>query len=229
MAERLSATALASPLDVTFASVRARLDEFGVDLALHELYREEYFVGRRRHVICIAPHGGGIEPWTRFLARWVQEQVACDYWSAWAEFRLLLERGFGIDMVDPTCKMLHVTSHRIWEQPVLYRELQVLLADRAQSYELAVAVHGKADDGPETHFIEVGGTSPRRHQMHDALAAHGIRVRLGEGGRAGQHPWNIVNLVGRTSVQVEIPRAYRRNPVVGHAIVCALCDLLKAV
>ena len=226
MAERRAVRAAASTLDRVFAPVRAQLDALGVDLPVDALYREETFIGRRRNVICIAPHGGGIEPWTRFLARWVQERVSCDYWSAWAEFRLLLDAGLGIDTVDPTCKMLHVTSHRIWRQPELYGALQQLLAERTQPYALAVAVHGKADDGPETHAIEIGGTSPLGHDLRDALADHGFRARLGTGSRAGRHPWNIVNLIGRTSVQIEIPRTYRRNPIVGHAVVQALCDVL---
>lgn len=228
MAERGAPFVRPCALDVPFAHVRAALDALDVDLPLDALYRDEHIIGRRRNVICIAPHGGGIEPWTRFLAQWAQEEAECDYWSAWAEFRLLLALGLGIAEVDPTCKLLHVTSHRIWQEPLLYPQLHRLLAGRAQPYDFAVAVHGKADDAPDACHMAVGGSSRLRENMRAQLAGHGLDVRLGEGPHAGQHPWNIVNLLGRESVQIEIPRTYRRNPVVGHAIMRAITDTLIA-
>lgn len=216
-------------LDGVFAHVRRRLDALGVDLPLEALYREEAFRGARPDVICLAPHGGGIEPWTRFLARQVHERAGCDYWSAWADFYVLLERGVPMDTTDRVCKQLHVTSHRICRHPELTRELAALVAARRRRYALAVSVHGKADDSPDGYRIEIGGVGVQREALCARLAAHGMRAHVAHhGARAGRSPLNIVNLLGRASVQIEIPRSYRRNPVYGRAIAAALAELVEA-
>lgn len=226
---RLHGDATAGPLDAVFADVRARLAAHGVELPLDALYRDEHLRGARREVLCLAPHGGGIEPWTRFLARTVHDRVDCDYWSAWAEFRLLLERGVSMDETDRLCKMLHVTSHRIWQHPELYPELRGLMRDRTEPYRLALAVHGKADDSPDSYWVEIGGTSGRGVVLLERLAAHGIVARGGAAGRAGLNPANVVNQLAAESIQVEIPRAYRRNPVFGWAIAQAMAETLEEV
>jgi len=208
--------------------VRKQLDALGVAFALHDLYKDEADAGRRREIICIAPHGGGIEPWTRFMAMQVRDRVECDYWSAWADFRSLLELGIDMETVDKLCKKLHITSHRIWERPVLYPALSELLAGRERPYALSLAIHGKADDSDDGFHIEVGGTSEHRHAVTERLHDLRMRVREPRGTHAGRNPRNIVNLLGRESIQVEIPRSYRRHPVFGRALVGALVETLNA-
>ena len=213
-------------LNGVFAHVRAHMDGLGLDLPLDALYKEEAAAGAHRSCICIAPHGGGIEPWTRFMAQQVQERVDCDYWSAWVDFYQLMKFDLDVGEVDRTAKMFHVTSHHLCRHPQLMRELRWLVAGRTRQYDLAVAVHGKTDDSNTRFFIEVGGTSSLRGALCERLAGHGMDVRLATGGRAGRNPLNIVNLLGRTSIQIEIPRSYRRNPVFGHAIVSATTAVL---
>jgi len=212
-------------LAAIFPRAHAGLAALNIGFSLEQLYREEHIRGERQEVVCIAPHGGGIEPWTRFLAQQVQEKAACDYWSAYADFHPLLERGVAGELVDRLCKSLHVTSHRIHRHPELYTELHSLLRARRHPYRLALALHGKADDTHGRCAIEVGGTSRRRHALRERLESHGMRAAIPTNGRAGRNALNIVNLLARESIQLEIPTAYRRNPIFGHAIVQAAADV----
>jgi len=138
-------------------------------------------------VIIIAPHGGTIEPETSLIA----EAIAGSDYSYYL-FEALKAGAHGD---------FHITSHRFDEPQALK-----LVA----SAQVAVAIHGRKDDGTETVWL--GG---RAEALRDAIGA-----ALREAGfdaapnttLPGVHETNICNRT-RTGegVQLELPRSLRRT------------------
>ncbi|UWR38508.1 MULTISPECIES: poly-gamma-glutamate hydrolase family protein [Sulfitobacter] len=138
-------------------------------------------------VIILAPHGGTIEPETSLIA----EAIAGSDYSYYL-FEALKAGAHGD---------FHITSHRFDEPQALE------LVARAT---VAVAIHGRKDDGTETVWL--GG---RAEALRDAIGA-----ALRDAGfdaapnttLPGVHETNICNRTrSGEGVQLELPRSLRRT------------------
>ncbi|MEP2953557.1 MAG: poly-gamma-glutamate hydrolase family protein [Sulfitobacter sp.] len=137
-------------------------------------------------VIILAPHGGTIEPETSLIA----EAIAGSDYSYYL-FEALKAGAHGD---------FHITSHRFDEPQALE-----LVAEAT----VAVAIHGRRDDGTETVWL--GG---RAEALRDAIGA-----ALRDAGfdaapnttLPGVHETNICNRTrSGEGVQLELPRSLRR-------------------
>ncbi|AYE85605.1 poly-gamma-glutamate hydrolase family protein [Sulfitobacter sp. D7] len=137
-------------------------------------------------VIILAPHGGTIEPETSLIA----EAIAGSDYSYYL-FEALKAGAHGD---------FHITSHRFDEPQALE-----LVAEAT----VAVAIHGRKDDGTETVWL--GG---RAEALRDAIGA-----ALRDAGfdaapnttLPGVHETNICNRTrSGEGVQLELPRSLRR-------------------
>ncbi|MEP2681116.1 MAG: poly-gamma-glutamate hydrolase family protein [Sulfitobacter sp.] len=137
-------------------------------------------------VIILAPHGGTIEPETGLIA----EAIAGSDYSYYL-FEALKAGAHGD---------FHITSHRFDEPQALK-----LVAEAT----VAVAIHGRRDDGTETVWL--GG---RAEALRDAIGA-----ALRDAGfdaapnttLPGVHETNICNRTrSGEGVQLELPRSLRR-------------------
>ncbi|MEQ5826770.1 poly-gamma-glutamate hydrolase family protein [Sulfitobacter sp. NFXS29] len=138
-------------------------------------------------VVILAPHGGTIEPKTSLIA----EAIAGSDYSYYL-FEALNAGAHGD---------FHITSHRFDEPQALQ-----LVAEAT----LAVAIHGRKDDGTETVWL--GG---RAEALRDAIGA-----ALRDAGfdaapnttLPGVHETNICNRTrSGEGVQLELPRSLRRT------------------
>ena len=137
-------------------------------------------------VIILAPHGGTIEPETSLIA----EAIAGSDYSYYL-FEALKAGAHGD---------FHITSHRFDEPQAL---------ELVASAQVAVAIHGRKDDGTETVWL--GG---RAETLRDAI---GTALRDAGFGAAlnttlpGVHETNICNRTrSGEGVQLELPRSLRR-------------------
>ncbi len=138
-------------------------------------------------VVILAPHGGSIEPETAEIA----EAIAGEEFSFYA-FEALKAGAHGD---------FHITSHRFDEPDAL---------DLVGRSYIAVAIHGRKDDGSNTVWL--GG---RATALRDAIGAS-----LRDSGFAaipnetlpGVHEFNICNRTrSGEGVQLELPRSLRRR------------------
>ena len=137
-------------------------------------------------VIILAPHGGTIEPETSLIA----EAIAGGDHSYYL-FEALKAGAHGD---------FHITSHRFDEPQAL---------ELVASAQVAVAIHGRKDDGTETVWL--GG---RAEALRDAI---GVALRDAGFDAApnttlpGVHETNICNRTrSGEGVQLELPRSLRR-------------------
>lgn len=138
-------------------------------------------------VAVLAPHGGYIEPGTSEMARAVAEAS----WSLYCFEGLRPGRPH---------EDLHVSSER-FDEPI-GRAV-------AESAELAIGVHGRADGGdPET--VWAGGLAfALRDRLVAALTEAGFPATA-EGDLRGEHPDNICNRCRiKAGLQLEVPRRLR--------------------
>lgn len=138
-------------------------------------------------VVILAPHGGDIEPETAHIA----EAIAGTDFSFYA-FEALRPGAHGD---------FHITSHR-FDEPAA-----VGLLARST---LAVAVHGRKDDGTRTVWLG-GRATGLRDAIGDALREAGYGAEFNSR-LPGEHETNICNRTrsGR-GAQLEIPMSLRRD------------------
>ncbi|MBF9044014.1 replication protein [Rhodobacterales bacterium HKCCE4037] len=142
---------------------------------------------RDARVAVLAPHGGTIEPETAEIA----EAIAGDDLSFYA-FEALQEGAFGD---------FHITSHRFDEPRAL---------DIVGRADLAVAIHGRRDDG--TNVVWMGGRAEDASaHIAAALRDAGFETEYNER-LPGRHETNICNRTGTgAGVQLELSRQMRRE------------------
>ena len=160
------------------------------DLAAETQAGDDYRIrseDRASSVVVIAPHGGTIEPETAKIA----EEIAGSDFSFYA-FEALKDGTFGD---------FHITSHRFDEPEALG------LVSRAS---LAVAIHGRKNDGTDTVWL--GGRADELREVIGAgLRGAGFAAELNTT-LPGLHETNICNrTLSGTGVQLELPRSLRRK------------------
>ncbi len=163
------------------------------------------------HVAVLAPHGGGIEPFTDRQAELVGLRLGPDRATVWRC------KGW---WPDASFERWHITSTDI--EPRSFPRLREI---RDRGFDHAVAFHGMEQPG-----VLVGGLAPLevRQALVAAIAAvvacSGIEVRLAaDDGFNGNDPRNIVNrLTGdrRGGVQIEQSAAARslHADAIAHAV-----------
>ena len=144
---------------------------------------------RRSPILVIAPHGGGIEPYTTELARLIAGNDFSFY-----SFKGIRKSG--------NWEFLHITSH-CFDEP---RAIQM-----THLVDIVLAIHGKKNN--QKKFIMVGG----RHaslcsQIKTSLKGKGFKVKLPDRKVAAEHPLNICNR-GRSGkgVQLELSSRLRQS------------------
>ncbi len=168
----------------------------------------------------LAPHGGGIEPFTDGQAELVGHRLGRDRATVW--------RCMGW-WPDASFQRWHITSTDI--EP---RSFPQLLAIRDRGFTHAVAFHGSEHPG-----VLVGGLAPLEIRqalvvaIDDAIACSGIEVRLANDADElnGNDPRNIVNRLtveGRTGVQIEQNLTARQQygPAIAEAVAAVYAGLL---
>ncbi len=160
------------------------------DLAADMLPEVDYRIrseDRGTSVVIIAPHGGSIEPETAEIA----EEIAGSDFSFYA-FEALKAGAHGD---------FHITSHRFDEPGAL---------DLVGRSSIAVAIHGRKDDGSDTVWMG-GRATDLRDTVGAALRDAGFGAELNKT-LPGVHETNICNRTrsGR-GVQLELPRSLRRR------------------
>ena len=160
------------------------------ELLIHLRPRENYiFHIETRYnssIKLFAPHGGCIEPCTGVIAR----EIAGDRLDYFI-FQGIRKRNCFRD--------LHVTSTN-------YDESQC--KEMATSAMLAVAIHGRDDEGS---FIEIGGGNLELvSELQTHLDAKGYPVRPASYQRMGQDKRNFINLAQQKGVQIELSAGFRR-------------------
>ena len=153
--------------------------------------------------VILAPHGGTIEPGTAEIA----EAIAKDDLSFYV-FEALVPGAHGD---------FHITSHR-FDEP--------LAIDLIRRSDIAVAIHGRRDDGTDTVWL--GG---RADGLRDAIGAslHSAGFDAARNERLpGVHPSNICN---RTrpgeGVQLELPMILRRSLMAEPDLLATFCDAVR--
>ncbi len=142
---------------------------------------------RRSPVVIVAPHGGYIEPMTAEIAA----AIAADRYSVYC-FEGLRDRPH---------RDLHITSDR-FDEP---RGLRLV-----QSCEIAIGVHGRADDGDRESIWMGGRLTELRDDMAISLRAAGYRTLTEGHSLTGTGTNNICNRGKRhAGVQLELPRTLR--------------------
>lgn len=169
-------------------------DRFASFEELKKVYAEgtDFSIGSRpiegSQFLVMAPHGGKIEPFTSELAVHV----------AGGDYSLYTFEG----NLPANNRDLHVTSHAFFEP-----RLDALL----ESHRLAVAFHGRRDEGdPETIFM--GGLDKGLvSQLSDALNDAGFSVATVDHKFPGANSKNTCNrCTSGMGVQFEIPASLRQ-------------------
>ncbi|WP_407305697.1 poly-gamma-glutamate hydrolase family protein [Desulfosporosinus sp. SB140] len=162
------------------------------ELQSHEQEGQDYSIsisGDWRPVLIIAPHGGGIEPYTTEIAKWIAGEE-----FAWYSFEGLKD-GVGN-------RKRHITSHH-FDEPTLLRGLEEAC--------IVLAIHGLKDSSEE--FLMIGGLdSTFGLELSTALQLQGFSVKQSEQRYLGIRTTNICNR-GRMGkgVQLEISFALRKR------------------
>ena len=138
-------------------------------------------------IVVLAPHGGTIEPETARIA----EALAGPDLSFYA-FEALAPGAHGD---------FHITSHRFDEPRAL---------DLVGRSRVAVAVHGRKDDGTDTVWLG-GRATELRDAIGDALRHAGFAAEPNTS-LPGTHATNICNrALSEEGVQLELPMILRRK------------------
>lgn len=150
-------------------------------------------------VILLAPHGGTIEPETSLIA----EAIAGRDYSYYL-FEALKAGAHGD---------FHITSHRFDEPQAL---------ELVANAQVAVAIHGRKDDGTETVWLG-GRAEALRDAIGAALRDAGFEAALNTT-LPGVHETNICNRSRSCEgVQLELPRSLRRMLAEDAALLEAFC------
>lgn len=144
-------------------------------------------VDREAETAIIAPHGGTIEPETAEIA----EVIAAEEFSFYA-FEALQDGLHGD---------FHITSHRFDESRAI---------DLVARSSVAIAIHGRKDDGTDTVWMGGRATALRDaigKSLRDAGFDAAPNTRL-----PGVHALNICNRTkSGKGVQLELSRSFRRR------------------
>ncbi len=158
---------------------------------------------RGSSVVILAPHGGTIEPGTSEIA----EAVAGTDFSFYA-FEAVKDGAHGD---------FHITSHRFDEPGAL---------DLVGRASVAIAVHGRKDDGTDTVWL--GG---RATVLRDAVGASLRDAGFGaEPNKTlpGIHETNICNRTrSGTGVQLELSRSLRRRMMTEQDLLGNFCLAIR--
>ena len=161
------------------------------ELSLHEREDEDFersYRDRESPVLVAAPHAGGIEPYTGWLAARIARE----------DLSLYCFRG----LKQSENRDLHLTSTR-FDEPI-----GVQAATTAQT---VLAIHGEQTH--EEEFVMVGGLDDAmRDQIAEQLVAGGFSIRQPSSSLAGASRCNICNrgTSGR-GVQLEVSRGLRQR------------------
>ncbi|MFS4439632.1 poly-gamma-glutamate hydrolase family protein [Paracoccaceae bacterium GXU_MW_L88] len=154
-------------------------------------------------VLILAPHGGFIEPGTSEIA----EKLAGDNFSFYA-FESLKRKPHS---------HFHITSHRFDEPKALSLVCRSLIA---------VAIHGRSNDG--TEVVWLGGLATAlRDAIGASLRKAGFSAEFNQR-LAGLEPNNICNraLSGK-GVQLELPRSLRDRLMADPNLLQAFADAVR--
>lgn len=159
---------------------------------------------RGTSVVILAPHGGTIEPETAEIA----DAIAGTDLSFYA-FEALKPGAHGD---------FHITSHRFDEPDAL---------DLVGRSSIAVAIHGRKDDGSDTVWLG-GRATGLRDAIGEALRAAGFDA-VPNKTLPGVHETNICNRTGSgEGVQLELPRSLRRKLADDRAFLQDFCRAIRS-
>lgn len=151
-------------------------------------YKFEICSKQQSAIKLFAPHGGCIEPGTR----WIVRSLAGETWDYFI-FR-------GIRKNGKCYETLHVSSE-------CYDETRC--TDMAKKAMLAIAVHGRAG---EDSRIEVGGGSLSfASDLCELFRYQGFPAEPAPSIMKGQSPQNFINLAAQRGIQLELTDGYRRS------------------
>lgn len=161
------------------------------ELAAHTQEGEDFEVTvlnnhRDCSIVVLAPHGGGIEPFTDELAH----EMAGD------DFALYVFSG----MRPSNNRVLHITSTR-FDEP---RALALL-----QNARIALAVHGAS--GEDCFALLGGGHQRFVEELEKSLLVTGVVLRKPPTRLAGRDPRNICNRARDAGAQIELSRGLRES------------------
>ncbi|MFX0547563.1 poly-gamma-glutamate hydrolase family protein [Roseovarius sp. S1116L3] len=160
---------------------------------------------RGSFAVILAPHGGTIEPETARIA----EAIAGSEFSFYA-FEALKAGAHGD---------FHITSHRFDEPQALY------LVGKSQ---IAVAIHGRKDNGADTVWLG-GLATDLRDEIGVSLREADFRAEPNTE-LPGVHETNICNRTrAGKGVQLELPMSLRRSLVAERNALDAFCLAVRKV
>lgn len=153
----------------------------GVDFAVTVLE-----TNRDRSVVVLAPHGGGIEPYTAELAL----EIAGD------DLALYVFSG----MSQSNNRVLHIASTRFDEPRAIHL---------VQQARIALALHGARGDDC---FAMLGGRNERLiERLEEGLLSVDVELQTPPSRLAGRNSSNICNRCQEAGAQIELSRGLRER------------------